>query len=248
MKAVVTGLNGTLAPILGQTLLKQDCQVVGWDRQQVPPEDESAMARFLDAEKPDCVYHLAMGTESWAGWLAEQCQLRGIGFLFTSTAMVFDHQPDGPHHVNDDRSAKDDYGRYKIKCEDAIRNASSDAIIARIGWQIGPQRGGNNLIEWLHKTMEDDGTINAGTRWIPATSFMDDTCEVLYPLMLDKQPGTYHLDSNAKSALTFFDLVNRLKTKRQENWVVQPSEDYVHDQRLLDERIEMPSIADRLSV
>ena len=48
-----------------------------------------------------------------------------LPFLFTSTAMVFDHEPDGPHRPADPRTARDDYGRMKIASEDAVLAATS---------------------------------------------------------------------------------------------------------------------------
>lgn len=246
MKAVITGLNGTLAPVLCDTLVRQGHEVIGWDRAKVSTQDPAAMVRFLDGVGPNWVCHLAMGAEAWAGSMADYCHDREIGFLFTSSAMVFDHEPDGPHRVEDTRTAKDDYGRYKVRCEDAIRAVSDRAIIARIGWQIGAGRGGNQMFEALSKTIQDDGVIRASTLWTPATSFMDDTCGALVRLMLDRRPGTYHLDSNAQDALNYFELVTRLVQSRGREWAIEPTQEYNHDQRLLDERVRIPPITDRL--
>ncbi len=246
MKAIITGLNGTLAPVLANRLRRSDVEVIRWDRSQVSPGDERAMAAFIADVAPAWICHLAMGHESWAQFLARYCEQQRIGFLFTSTAMVFDHEPDGPHHAGDERTAREVYGRYKIRCEDAIQAVSNSAIITRIGWQIGEGRGGNQMIEGLCRMMEKDGKIAASTRWIPATSFMADTCDVLLQLLRENQAGTYHLDSNAWCALNFCEIVHRLKAKMNSDWIVESQRNYTHDQRLLDKRITMRTLTERI--
>ncbi|RZL05371.1 MAG: dTDP-4-dehydrorhamnose reductase, partial [Rubrivivax sp.] len=142
MKILITGLNGTLAPRLAEAAQAAGHQVIGWNRAAVNPDDEQLSAAWLSAQSVDAVAHLGMGSARFAGWLASRCP----NFLFTSTAMVFDHVPDGPHDVADARTAKDDYGGYKIDCENAVLLASQTPVIARIGWQIDPTRPGNNML------------------------------------------------------------------------------------------------------
>jgi dTDP-4-dehydrorhamnose reductase len=248
MKALITGVNGTVAPVLVDAVRRDGAEVVAWDRAQVSTVDRDVMREFIDRTRPDWICHLAMGDEDWAGFLADHCQRNDIGFLFTSTGMVFDCAPDGPHRVGDERTAKDDYGRYKVRCEDAINAASSQAIIARFGWQIGTGRGGNNMVESLYEKMEGDGVIRPSRRWIPATSFMTDTCAALRELMERGEAGTFQLDSNSECALTFADIAEALKVKHGADWLIEPVDDYVHDQRLLETRISMPRLDERLSV
>ena len=248
MKVLVTGLNGTLAPVLADVLTGRGDEILGWDRAAVPPDDETAARRYLDATAPAAVCHLGLGSESWAGLLAQWCRDNGAPFLFTSTAMVFDHVPDGPHRVDDLRTARDDYGGYKIRCEDLIVEASNEAMIARIGWQIGTQRGGNNMLEALHQMAAGEGVIAASRCWIPACSFMRDTAEALTGLLDTRRPGICHLDSNADAALDFPTIVQCLSRRHGAGWLVRENDDYRHDQRLLDERVNLPSLARRLGL
>jgi dTDP-4-dehydrorhamnose reductase len=160
--------------------------------------------------------------------------------------MVFDREPDGPHRLGDPRSAKDDYGRYKIRCEDAIRGASASGIVARIGWQIGTVRGGNQMLEALHRMMEDDGVIRASRRWIPACALIEDTAAALAGLLAEGAPGVYHLDANVASALDFAAIARALARRHRADWRIEDTEDYVHDQRLPDPRLTLPDLAARL--
>src|SRR5262245_29362856 len=112
MRLLVTGLSGTLAPHLVAAARRAGHEVVGWDRHTLPVDDAIATARWLDDEaRPDAIAHLALGPVDWAARLALHAASRGWPLLFTSTAMVFHHEPDGPHAPGDERSARDDYGR-----------------------------------------------------------------------------------------------------------------------------------------
>jgi dTDP-4-dehydrorhamnose reductase len=247
MRLLLTGLNGTLAPRLAAHAGARGWEVLGWNRQQIPPEDEAAAAAWLAAQRVDAIAHLAFGAESWAAQLAAYAAARGLPFLFTSTAMVFDHKPDGPHRPGDPRTAQDDYGRYKIRCEDAVRAHHRAACIARLGWQIDPAARGNNMVAALDAQQARELRIRASTRWTPACSFIEDTVAALLRL-LEAPPGaTVHLDSNAREGHSFADLVRALRRALgRQQWVVEPTADYVHDQRLLDAEERLPGLAARL--
>mgnify|MGYP001188613819 CR=1 FL=1 len=244
---LISGLNGTVAPALREALEVAGRTCVGWDRSAVAPEDAERVGAHLDRLDPAAVCHLALGAEGWAAGLAAWCARRGRPFLFTSTAMVFDHEPDGPHHPGDQRTAKDEYGRYKIRCEDAVRAANPQAIVARIGWQIGRTRTGNHMLAALHGQAARGEAIRASTRWIPAASFLEDTAAALRGLLEAGQGGTWHLDGNAETAWDYLRLARALQARLGDpGWRIEPCEDYAHDQRLLDPRVQVTPLSRRL--
>ena len=244
-RLLITGLSGTLAPHLAAAARAAGVEVVAWDRSRLDPEDPASLAALDPAI--DAVAHLAMGSAAWAARLAAWAAARGLPCLFTSTAMVFDHEPDGPHGVADARTARDDYGRYKIACEDAVRAASAQAAIVRIGWQIDPLRpGNNNMLKTLDDWQRERGRVGASRRWRPACSFMPDTAAALLALLREGFAGTTHLDSNAETALSFEQIVRGLQRRYgRDEWRVEANDDYRHDQRLVGGRA-MPSLRDRL--
>lgn len=228
MRLLITGLNGTLAPVLARAAHAQGHEVLRWDRSAVAADPEAAFARL----HPDAVAHLGMADATASGQLAALAYRSGLPFLFTSTAMVFDHQPDGPHAPGDSRTARDDYGRSKAAAEDAVRAAHPGASVARLGWQIDASAPGNNMLAALDRWQAEQGEVAASTVWLPACSFMDDT--VLALLQLLAVPGLHHLDSNAEEAWTFHELVLALKAHYgREGWRVRAHQDYRHDQRLV---------------
>lgn len=247
MKLLLTGLNGTLAPVLARSARARGMDVIGWDRAKVPPKDTSIALKWLKEESPDAIAHLAVGSTEWAGLLARYSSERSLPMLFTSTAMVFDNQPDGPHQPGDERNAKDDYGRTKIRSEDAILASCSHACIARIGWQIDPRRSGNNMLAALDRQQAQDGRIRASELWRPACSFMEDTAKALAGLLLKPIPGVTHIDSNADEGHNFASIVAALQQAFQRHtWIIEPTRDYLHDQRLVGGGALVPPLSKRL--
>jgi dTDP-4-dehydrorhamnose reductase len=92
---------------------------------------------------PSCIWRWVQNIGQ-RGW---QCTLPAQPFIFTITAMVSNHLSNEPQRPNDRRSAKDEYGCYKIRREDAIQAANPNAIIVR---QINPNSIGNNMVTQIY--------------------------------------------------------------------------------------------------
>ncbi len=248
MKTIVmTGLTGTLAPQVAHQFQLRGWEIIEWNHHQVSPDDQQQREQFWQQHKIDAVCHMAMGSEAWAAWLGERCKQQNIPYLFVSTAMVFDASKSGPYGILEHRNTQDDYGKYKVGCEDAIWQVNSDAMIARIGWQFHQQATGNNMLAYLEQQHQEHGVINASVAWYPATSHMDDTALAFLQLIERNEAGLYHLDSNVTDKWSFYELVCALKQHFSKPWQVIPNNDYQHDQRLTDERIALPSLSERLT-
>jgi len=247
MKLLITGLNGSLAPHVARAATASDYEVVGWDRAKVNPDDPAKCQAWLDSEKPDAIAHLAMGSAEWAALLAGHAAKRAIPLVFTSTAMVFHHEPDGPHAVDAKRNAQDPYGKYKIACEEAVFAAYPDASVVRLGWQIDPQQPGNNMLRALDSWQVRDGHVAVSRAWRPACSFMDDTATALVALLANPRSGVVHLDSNADESHSFDRIAAAMKQVfARDAWVLRVNEDYRHDQRLVGGADLLPPLSARL--
>ena len=248
MKWLITGLNGTLAPVLARQAAAHGAEVLAWDRNRLPPDDVAASDAWLRQERPDAIAHLGMGSAEWAGRLARHAADHGLPFVFTSTAMVFHHQPNGPHAVGDERSAQDPYGQYKCACEDAILAANAEASVVRIGWQIDALQPGNNMLMALDHWQASQGRVSASEAWKPACSFMGDTAAALAGLMMQPVPGVSHLDSNADEGHHFAQIAQALKRAfHREAWDIHVHQDYEHDQRLAGGGARVPPLSARLA-
>ncbi|MEL6615032.1 MAG: NAD-dependent epimerase/dehydratase family protein, partial [Bacteroidota bacterium] len=89
MRALITGLNGTVAPALADALRASGAEIIRWDRSVDPPDSPEAVAATVQRVAPDWVCHLATGPEAWAGWIADACQASGARVLLTSSVSVF---------------------------------------------------------------------------------------------------------------------------------------------------------------
>lgn len=239
-------MNGTVAPVLGNRLDATGWGVVPWDRSAVSPDDAPKCRHFIDDVNPSVIAHLAMGAPDWAGLMAEEAAGRGIPFLFTSTVSVYADRTVGPITVDSPTDSTSEYGRYKIDCEERTRRSYPDAIIARLGWQIGDAPGSNTMVHHLYDVAGHVGTVEASTRWFPACSFLGDTAAVLHGLIERSVGGTYLVDSNRRSS--FFEIVSALNRIHGHPWRVEPIDEPILDMRMVDERIDAPPLTTRLQV
>jgi dTDP-4-dehydrorhamnose reductase len=175
-----------------------------------------------------------MGRPQWAEDMARVCAGEGIRFLYVSSASVYGTQQQGPFTVDDTPEPGDDYGRYKLECEQRVRAANDRAIIVRIGWQMALRRGGNNMVEHLAQKQAEHGHIAASTAWFPACSFLPDTARVLADV-LEQPPGLYLLDGNP--GWNFRDIAAALNAAMGGPWEVRASEDFRWNNRMLDPRL-----------
>jgi dTDP-4-dehydrorhamnose reductase len=231
MRLLMTGSRGTVGGAVLDAAPEHGVEVVPWLRELADPNSPTAVGTMLERTAPGAILHLGMGATDWAAAMARYAAAHGVPFVFTSTASVF--APPGPHRIDGPRGATDDYGRYKIACEDAVRQASGDAVIVRLGYQIDLHRPGNNLGAHLRQQGQA-GTVRASAGWIPATSMLTDTATALLDLLRDPRPGTHHLDANALQAWTYPQVVAGVARAIGAQWRIEVTNDRVDDQRLLD--------------
>ncbi len=257
MKAIITGSHGTLGAPLSATLEQRGWSVIGWDRAALAIDDYAAMDEFVAGERPDALFHLAAASQpvgpqvgpeqawrvnyEWTSELAWICRQRGVPFVFTSTVMVFTDAAPGPYTIASSPNAEHDYGMHKRRAEERVFAQNPEARVVRLGWQIGEDLRGNQMAAWLAE--RSSGPIEASLRWIPACSFIDDTVAALIELA-GRGPGLYQIDGN--EGWSFYDLAWALKARHRADWAIVPSFAWAYDQRMLDPRIELPSLAERL--
>lgn len=165
-KAIITGSSGAVGIVLQSVLAEHHIEVVPWDREFVSITDAAEMELFLREERPDYIFHLAtdshptgMPNESWlvnVNWTAELARLTrqmGMTLVFTSSVMVFSEQAVGPFTLDSNPDVTTGYGYEKWTAEQQVRKLNPQAVIARLGWQIGEMPGSNNMVDFLHREM-----------------------------------------------------------------------------------------------
>lgn len=256
MKAIITGAHGTVGNGLKAHLEQAGHTVIRWDRQQTPIDDYGAMESFVRAQQPDALFHLAIDSQStgrdneswwvnyhWTGELAWICRQLGVRFLFTSTVMVYTNEAQGPFTPNTPPDVTSGYGYQKLQAEQRAQAQNPEAVIARLGWQIGEAPGSNNMLDYFEQQMSEKGEVRASQRWYPACSFVADTASALTHLV-EGAPGLYLVDSNPR--WTFLEIARALNALHNHHWTISPTDDFVYDQRMVDSRVPIPPLTARL--
>ncbi|KDN58413.1 MAG: sugar nucleotide-binding protein [Exiguobacterium sp.] len=246
MKAIITGMNGTVAPVVATTLERHGIEPIAWDRSKVSIEKESDMRAFIESVQPDYFLHIGMGPVESAANLARLCGEYDIPFLFTSTVSVFSDNVTGPITPDTRPDAEDEYGSYKRACEQAIARANPGAQIVRLGWQIGDRPGSNNMMDFFEKEMEQKGVIVASTHWYPSCSFLQDTADALFDILTKRGPGMYQLNGNTSHSL--YDIASALAERHDRPWRIERADEPKRDNRMVDTNCRIAPITNRLAL
>jgi len=256
MKILITGINGTIGSQLKKYLESNGHDVIGWNRNEIPIDNYSVMLNYVNSVQPDVIYHLAIASKptgkeneswlvnyEWTSELAWITKILNIKFIFVSSAMVFSDFSVGPFTIYSEPDAQSGYGYEKRMAEKRAVYQNSNSVILRLGWQIGTEPDSNNMIDFIEREIKEKGEIKASTKWFPACSFLIDTISVL-DKSREYYPGIYQVDSNKK--WTFFEIVSALNLVHGNHWKVVPTEDFIYDQRLIDDRIHIKSLNSHL--
>ncbi|MBL8510329.1 MAG: sugar nucleotide-binding protein [Betaproteobacteria bacterium] len=257
-KILITGAQGTIGQAVSELIKASGHRAISWDRTQHDPLQPDHYRPWIQAQQPDALIHLALASSpsgqpdeghrinvAWSLQLAEICADLTIPMIFSSTAMVYDASANGPYTPASPVNLHNDYGRDKHEAEvGTLLRHPTGVRVARLGWQIDPTRpDGNQMVAHAHREQQAHGRVSASDQWWPACSFLQDTAAALLGL-LDQPPGLYLLDSNR--GWDFVTLLQALKAAHGFNWQIAPNQDYRHDQRMIDGRINMPSLAQHL--
>jgi dTDP-4-dehydrorhamnose reductase len=166
VRVLVTGAGGLLGGRLAALLHGRGLEVLAAHRLSIPPPgprpvlvdltDEKALARLLDASRPDAVVHAAAIGRSdqceerpdeaervnarLPGTLARECRERGLRLVALSTDLVFGG--DRPLLREDDTPGPlGVYGRTKLAGEEAALSACPGAAVVRVALILGRGHG-----------------------------------------------------------------------------------------------------------
>jgi dTDP-4-dehydrorhamnose reductase len=254
MRVLVTGSRGTVGRALAERLGSSGHTVVGWNRAEVPIDRYDAMDRFVGAVAPDALVNLAIASQptgrpgegwlvnhEWPSELAWICRQRAIRFVHASTVMVFAAARSGPFAIDAVPDAPDGYGCEKRLAEARVRYQNPAATIVRLGWQIGTAPGSNNMIDHFDRMHRERGVVTASPHFFPACSFLPDTAAAI-ERALAAPPDLYQLDGNERWSLHAIAVA--LATIH--GWRVEPGEEPRRDERMIDPRLGVASLATRL--
>lgn len=170
MKLLVTGANGQVGFELVRSLMPVG-EVVALTRGECDLSQPDAIARVVDAHKPDVIINAAAYTAVDRAESEEELATRingeapaalalaarsvGALLLHYSTDYVFDGDKDSPWDESDPVSPLNAYGRSKLAGERAIVTSGADFIILRTTW-VFAARGANFVRTMLRLGHERD--------------------------------------------------------------------------------------------
>lgn len=150
---LILGASGTVGSTVFRQLSNDENLKLTGTYYSTMPEDTASMIRFsiespneiwsvLEQVRPDIVISALRGDfEKQLAVhenIAEYLMVNNGKMIFLSTANVFDGNCERPHYEEDMRISDSSYGKFKIQCEDLLRNRMGDrAVVLRIPFVWG---------------------------------------------------------------------------------------------------------------
>ncbi|GAB4330215.1 MAG: hypothetical protein Kow0037_05800 [Calditrichia bacterium] len=251
-RIVVTGAGGTVGRALLPCLRQKGCKVFPLSHRHFRMWEWGEMERLLDQYRPESIFHLALASqptglpdegrlvnEEWPLALAKWGARNGTQLIFTSTVMVFGDDQPGPFRPETPPRPNSDYGKQKLMVERRLAELHGDLVIARLGWQIGTDFSGNQMLAYLHNQLRQKGEVVCSPAFYPSCSFLGQTAEALSSLP-EKPPGLYLI--NANRDLSFYRIARLLQKRFNLPGKILSEEVFRQDQRMLDEKIVLPDL------
>jgi dTDP-4-dehydrorhamnose reductase len=171
--------------------------------------NESQVTGLLDRIQPDVLIHLAALSQpndcarnpglskainvDATVLLAKLANEAGIGFLFTSTDLVFDGEH-APYAENDVPKPMNLYGEHKAEAEKRVLDTHAGAFICRLPLMYGNTY--SNGVSFLQPVLNDlhkGKPVNLFADEFRTISSAKDVCRGLVKVIDKGQPGVYHL-------------------------------------------------------
>jgi dTDP-4-dehydrorhamnose reductase len=124
------------------------------------------------------------------GHLGRAARRSGATLLHVSTDYVFDGTKGVPYDELDEPSPLSVYGRAKLVGERAVREATPDHVIVRVGYVFG---GGGDYLTGAVRRLAAGEEAGGLVDRIGTPTFVEDIARRLLPIALAGRPGTVHL-------------------------------------------------------
>ncbi len=220
-RLLITGSSGLLGLNLALDAMATH-EVIGVDRSKLksPPFPivnadlltEGDVERVLDQTQPKWVVHCAALANledceadpdlahrlnaDLPRALAKACEARGIQMVQVSTDAVFDGTKAGSYVESDAPNPLSVYARTKWEGEQAVLEASPNAIVARVnfyGWSLSGRR---SLAEFFHHNLTNNKSMTGYTDVIFCPMHVRHLGGILLAMLEKKLHGLYHVVGN----------------------------------------------------
>ena len=221
-RLLVTGVSGLLGINLALKAIEKGFDVVGWSNSRrlknipfqqatVSLEKLESLEAALEDARPDAIVHCAAIANLDAaeknptltnlvnalapGVLAKAAATRGLPFLQISTEAIFDGKK-GNYVEDDTPNPQNTYAQTKLAGEIAVRQAYSDALIARVVFYGWSPSGTRSLAEFFYNHLSQGKRCNGFTDSIFSPLYVGDLASLLLEALSAQLTGTYHFFSS----------------------------------------------------
>lgn len=244
MKVFVTGVAGQLGHDMVNELVRRGHKAVGSDLapvysgaadgtavtaapyEQLDITDAAAVARVLNAVRPDAVVHCAAWTAVDAAEepenqpkvrainaggtrnIAQACRALGCKMAYISTDYVFNGQGTAPWDPDcTDFRPLNFYGETKLEGERAVAETLARYFIVRIAWVFGVN--GKNFIKTMLKLGETHDTLRVVNDQIGTPTYTFDLARLLADMLETEKYGFYHA-TNEGGYISWYDFTKEI--------------------------------------
>ncbi|WP_419825833.1 dTDP-4-dehydrorhamnose reductase [Sphingomonas sp.] len=214
MKALIVGANGQLGRALLASL-PDDVEAAAHDIDTLDVTDARAVARAVEAERPDWIVNAAAYTAvdraeadeprarainaTAVGHLADAARAAGCRLAHVSTDFVFDGLAGMPYVPDAAPNPLSAYGRTKLAGE---RLAGGDALIVRTAWVYAP--AGGNFVRTMLRLMRERDEVRVVADQIGTPTYAPNLAACLWTLIGQEASGIHHYtDAGAASWYDF---------------------------------------------
>jgi len=225
-KILVTGSNGQLGSeikALSDGFLNFD--FVFSDRSQLSLESPETIVDFLDAIQPDCIVNCAAYTavdkaesepeladlinHKAVGEMAKWSSANNAKLIHVSTDYVFDGTSAAALQEDSATNPQNEYGKSKLRGEQAALRENPDAIIIRTSWVYS--EFGNNFVKTMMRLMNERDTLNVVNDQIGSPTYAKDLAEAILVIINNEkwQGGIYNFSNEGE--ISWFDFAIAIK-------------------------------------
>jgi dTDP-4-dehydrorhamnose reductase len=225
-KILITGGTGQLGSELKVLAMGgPQYEFIFPDRSQLNLEQPESIVSFLQDIQPDCIINCAAYTavdkaeqepqkadainHLAVGILAKWSFQYNAQFLHVSTDYVFEGIATFPLKEEDATNPQNEYGKSKLKGEQAAKQTNPETIIIRTSWVYS--QFGANFVKTMLSLMQERNHLNVVQDQIGSPTYAKDLAEVILKIINSDQwkPGTYHYANEGN--ISWFEFATAIK-------------------------------------
>lgn len=225
-KILVTGSNGQLgSEIKSLVTVFSNFEFVFTDRSQLSLEKPETISEFLDTVQPDyiinCAAYTAVDKAESEPELADLINHKAVEaiakwsfsnnakLLHISTDYVFDGTSATPLKEEDATNPQNEYGKTKLKGEQAALKENPDILIIRTSWVYS--EFGNNFVKTMLRLMAERDSLNVVDDQIGSPTYAKDLAQAILDIISnDNWQGDIYNYSN-EGEISWFDFAVAIK-------------------------------------